>query len=321
MEDFKARIKAEAKRLGFSFLGVAQPKQTRHFKNYLEWVNKGGQGDLEYLAKDYVINGRRDPESLLKDAKSVIVAGIHYTPQIGWKDIYRPDNKEYGWIASYACLPDYHHTLRHLFQQLGLFIQKVAKKTVNTKIFIDSGPVMEKDFAYQAGLGWIGKNSLLISPLFGSYCLLGCMFIDIHFEPGAPIDVDICKDCEICIKACPTSCINSNRTIDASRCISYQTIENPSLIPDNIKKKLGGWVFGCDICQMVCPANRFLTNKQSEIYTSFVKPIINQKINLQEALFINKTDFIEKYGGTPVARIGFETFMRNIKNAFKNQLE
>jgi len=318
MDQLKDLVKAEAKRLGFSFIGVTVPRQTPHFNNYLEWIHEGKHADLDYLAKPYVIEGRRLPETLLEGARTVIVAGIHYLPQIQLKDFVDWKFSDRGWIAAYGCLPDYHKTLKEKFRILAKSIEENAGHKVKYKIFIDSGPVMEKDFALQAGLGWIGKNSLLITPQFGSYCMLGCLFLDLELPPDAPLDGDVCGSCEICIQACPTHCINQNRTIQTENCVSYQTIENQFEIPESIGGKLNGWVFGCDVCQMVCPENRkasanALNNNRLQ------NPIISQAIKLSEFVSINAEEYEKVFAGTPVTRVGYTRFQRNILNSLANQ--
>jgi epoxyqueuosine reductase len=318
MENLKERIKAEAIRLGFSFCGLAEPRQTPHFNNYLEWINKGQYAGMEYLAKEYVINGRRQPDTLLKGAQSVIVAGIHYIPQISLHDIHQLKKEGFGLIAAYGCLPDYHQTIRELFRELIKCIEEMIGHVIESRIFIDSGPVMEKDFAAQAGLGWIGRNSLLITPPFGSFCLLGCLFVDIDLPPDLPLEGDICGDCEICVQTCPTGCINRNRTINAKQCISYQTIENRADLPDDLKKKINGWVFGCDVCQVVCPINQAVVEKRQREYSTVSLKKFNQGIDLSAAEKISAESFEKRFSDTPVARIGINGFRRNINNASLN---
>lgn len=318
MNHLKESIKAEARNLGFSFIGFTEPNQTPHFNNYLDWINDGGNADLGYLSKDYVIQGRRQPESLLKGARSVVVAGIHYLPQIQSRDITSVNNLDRGWIAAYGCLSDYHRTLKKMLRSLAESINEMGGIEVKFRIFIDSGPVMEKDFAMQAGLGWIGKNSLLITPQFGSYCLLGCLFLDLEIPPDSPMGGDVCNGCEICVQACPTQCINSNRTINAGQCISYQTVENQFDIPEGLGEKMGGWIFGCDICQMICPVNQKIV-ENSPKKSVFDVPVISQRVNFSEVETINAEKFEETYSTTPVFRIGLIRFRRNVMNASRNQ--
>jgi len=319
MDNITIQIKAEAKSLGFSFLGITEPKQTAHFSHYLKWIAERKNAGLEYLAMDYVKKGRRDPASLLHGARSVIVGGIHYLPRITLGDISQGKESGNGWVAAYGTLPDYHKTLKRLFHGLTKCIHNLTNHDVKSKIFIDSGPVMEKDFAMQAGLGWIGKNSLLLTPEFGSYCLIGCVFTDLELSSDEPFDQDLCADCSACIKSCPTNCINQDRTIDASRCISYLTVETQIDFPEDLSKKIDGWVFGCDICQMVCPVNKESFIKKPDISMPSMEPRIPQRVILSEENRIDFEKFNKKFLSTPVHRIGHQNYIRNIANAFVNQ--
>lgn len=319
MDNLSEQIKAEAKRLGFSFLGITQPKQTTHFSHFLKWIAEGKNAGLDYLAMDYVAKGRKDPASLLPGARSVIVGGIHYLPRITLGDISQGKESLNGWVAAYGSLPDYHKTLKRLFHVLTKSIQDLTNHDVKSKLFVDSGPVMEKDFAMLAGLGWIGKNSLLLTPEFGSYCLIGCLFTDLKLTSDEPFDQDICADCAACISACPTGCINLDRTIDASRCISYVTVETQADFPEDFSKKINGWVFGCDICQMVCPMNNKAVAMNPDLSLSAAEPIISQRIVLSEEFQLDIENFDRKFKSTPIHRIGHQRYLRNITNALKNK--
>lgn len=318
MDNLSELIKAEAKRLGFSFLGITEPKQTAHFSHYLNWINDGKNAGMDFLAMDYVTKGRRDPASLLAGACSVIVGGIHYQPRITLGDISQEKESGNGWVAAYGTLPDYHKTLKRMFLNLTKCIRQLTNHDAKFKLFIDSGPVMEKDFAMQAGLGWIGKNSLLITPDFGSYCLIGCLFTDVALSSDKPFDLDGCMDCGACINACPTGCINWDRTIDADRCISYLTVETQADFPEDLSKKINGWVFGCDICQMVCPMNNKVIAMNPGISFSTTEPIISQRIVLSEDYQMDFEKFDQTYNSTPVHRIGHQIYLRNVTNALTN---
>lgn len=319
MDNLSEQIKAEAKRLGFSFLGITQPKQTAHFSHYLKWIAEGKNAGLDYLAMDYVAKGRGDPASLLPDTRSVLVGGIHYQPRITLSEISEGKESRNGWVAAYGTLPDYHKSLKHMFLGLTKSIRELTNHDVKSKLFVDSGPVMEKDFAMQAGLGWIGKNSLLMTPEFGSCCLIGCLFTDIELSSDEPFGQDGCGDCAACISACPTGCINLDRTIDASRCISYLTVETQGDFPEDLSKKTNGWVFGCDICQMVCPMNKKAIAVNPDFSSSAAKPIISQRIVLSEEFRIDFENFDRKFKSTPVHRIGHLRYLRNITNALTNK--
>jgi len=315
MENLKEWIKAEAKRLGFSFIGVSAPLKTPHFENYLRWAEGSHQISLDYLAKDYVINGRRNPKSLLDGVTSVIVAGIHYQPTIGLSDISSIKAGTTGLIASYATLPDYHTKIRGMLKELVHNIEGSLDNKIKYKIYIDSGPVMEKDFAFQAGLGWIGRNSLLISPQFGSYCLLGCLFTDVEIDPDIPLDGDICTGCSACIDACPTQCIFSDRTLNVEKCISYLTIEQDRNLPDVLGQRNYSWIFGCDICQLVCPVNLRISGNTSGMPADPVQSIIPQSLILESELTLNQDEFFRRYSNTPVFHIGYDRFRENLQVA------
>ena len=231
MDLLKEKIKAEAIRLGFSFIGFAKPQQTPHYFQFEAWLGEERPAGLDYLGKKYVIDARKQPACLLENARTVITVGLAYPKPANGMGSENPDNAKYGELASYACLPDYHHWLKDKAKELVSFIKSIQSPSLNSRFFVDSGPVMEKDFAFLSGLGWIGKNSLLISPVFGSYCLLGCLFVDFELQPDCPDETDKCGECEICINACPTGAITSKRTINAKRCISYLTTSSKGIIP------------------------------------------------------------------------------------------
>ena len=317
MDLLKEKIKAEALRLGFSFIGFSKPQQTPHFSQYKTWRQGSNPEELGYLSKLYVMDARKQPAILLNNARSVITLGIAYLKQKDLDELDNPDKKNIGRIAAYACLPDYHHWLKDKSRKLISFIKNIKSPSINNRFFVDSGPVMEKDFAYLSGLGWIGKNSLFISPVFGSFCLLGCLFVDIELQPDQPDETDLCGDCAICIKSCPTSAITENRTIKASQCISYLTTSYKEEIPIEQCKKIGNNVFGCDICQIVCPLN-FKDPKFNILQSNVLRPIIGDKIDLSSELFFSEEMFLAKYSNTPVAKLPFELFLRNLIIAIGN---
>ena len=320
MNSLKDQIKAEASRLGFSFTGFSRPQQTPHFANYKNWLKGSQLEELDYLKKDYVVVARKNPAVLLENAQTVIVLGIAYPNQKStiFKGI--SDKKRFGQIASYACLPDYHRWFKDHARKLEKFIRSLDNPGLKTRVFVDSGPVMEKDFAYQAGLGWIGKNSLLISPIFGSFCLLGCLFVDLKLEPDMQNNNDLCGACDLCIQSCPTGAIFNDRTINASRCISFLTTNYKGAISSELCGKIGKQVFGCDICQTVCPINNRVsfTNSQKK---NRLSPIIENQMDLSNELFLGEQLFLKKYSETPIAKLPYEVFLRNLIIAAGNSDE
>ena len=302
-------IKAKAKVLGFSFAGFANIQQSPHFPNYLKWLERKQYGHLQFLNKHYVIESRRKPEQLLKDAKSVIVLGVKYSPPPKRKQSDSSNNE--GIIASFAQYEDYHHVIKNKAIELMESINSKRSKIINYRVFIDSGPLMEKDFAYAAGLGWIGRNSLFIHPKLGSFTLLCCIIIDKDLYANPLISGDLCKNCRLCIQACPTQCITGDHTIDASRCISYLTIEHKKIIPRDIRPLIGNHVFGCDICQDVCPYNIKVAEKQSDIFFNLKKKD-HHPLDLLKELSLSEGTFKQKYIRTPILRVSYERHLRNI---------
>lgn len=244
-----ALVRAEAHRLGFDFVGIAKAEQMDEEARRLEaWLNKGFHGKLQYMANHFDL--RTDPTKLVPGAKSVIVLMHNYFPKEKQLDPSTPK------LARYAYGEDYHHILKRKLKDLLLFIQENIGE-VEGRCFVDSAPVLERDWAKRAGLGWTGKNTLLIRPGAGSYFFLAELILDLPLVMDDPIR-DHCGTCRRCIEACPTEAISpEGYLLDASKCISYLTIELREQIPDEFAGKLEGWAFGCDICQEVCPWNRF----------------------------------------------------------------
>jgi len=301
-------IRARAKNLGFSFIGFTEVKQSPHFQDYLEWLQRDQFGHLEFLNKHYVIESRREPGQLLKDAKSIIVLGVKYGPLPNKKQAESPDK---GMIAAYAQYEDYHYVVNNKAVELMDSINSDRSEKINYKIFLDSGSLMEKDFAYAAGTGWIGKNSLFIHPKLGSFTFLCCIMVDRDLNEKTQLSNDLCDNCHLCEQACPTQCIVGDHIIDASQCISYLTIEHKGVIPRNLRSLIGNRVFGCDVCQDVCPYNSRVTGNQSGIFFNLKKKNYHPLDLLKEMSLSEKT-FIEKYMNTPILRVSYECHLRNI---------
>ncbi len=301
-------IKAKAKTLGFSFTGFTEVQQSPHFQDYLKWIEREQFGHLEFLNKHYVIGSRREPGQLLKDAKSIIVLGVKYGSTPSEK---QAESSDKGLIAAYAQYEDYHHVVKNKAVELMESINSERSEKFNYRIFIDSGPLMEKDFAYAAGLGWIGRNSLFIHPELGSFTFLCCIMVDKNLNENSQLSNDLCKNCHHCEQACPTQCISGDYTINASRCISYLTIEHKGTIPRNLRSLIGNRVFGCDICQDVCPYNTRVTENQNEIFFNLKKKNYHP-LDLLKEMSLTEETFKEKYINTPILRVPYERHLRNI---------
>jgi epoxyqueuosine reductase len=217
-----------------------------------------------------------------------------------------------GNIASYARGQDYHEILPERMKELVQFIEEQVGGPVKNRWYTDTGPILERDLAQRAGIGWIGKNTCLIHPKHGSYFLLSEILLDLALEPDPPFVTDHCGTCTRCIDACPTDCILPDRTIDATRCISYLTIELKDGIPTALRDKVGSWVFGCDICQMVCPWNRFVGQGDPAFGSDRPDP------SLTEELSISAQEFNQRFKGTPVKRAKRRGYLRNVAVALGN---
>jgi len=309
-------IRARANNLGFSFTGFTEVQQSPHFQDYLEWLERDQFGNLKFLNIHYVIGSRREPGQLLKDAKSIVILGVRYGPLLKKDQSESPDT---GIIATYAQYEDYHYVVKNKAVELMESINRVRSGKINYRIFIDSGPLMEKDFAYAAGLGWIGKNSLFIHLELGSFTFLCCIMVDIDLNEKTQLPNDLCENCRLCEYACPTQCITGDHTINASRCISYLTIEHKGIIPRSLRSLIGNRVFGCDICQEVCPYNTKITEDQSKIFFNLREKNYHP-IDLLKEMSLTAETFKNKYMNTPVLRVTYERHIRNIIIAAGNSL-
>lgn len=259
------QIKAEARRLGFDLVGITTPDPPPHLAVYNQWLEQGRNGAMAYLASERARERRADPKQILPECRSILVVGVNYLTGTALQSMSDPD-RIYR-IAAYALGDDYHDTLPPRLGDLVDFIQHELGEPVGHKIYTDTGPVLERELAQRAGLGWIGKNTCLINPEKGSYFLLAEVFLDIELDPDTPFDFDRCGQCTRCIEACPTACILPDRTLDARRCLSYLTIELKDDIPLQLRGQVGQWLFGCDICQQVCPWNeRFAEPTTAKIF-------------------------------------------------------
>jgi len=295
-------IREEAARLGFSFIGIANAALMDVEATRLEkWLQRGYHGNMAYMENHF--DKRTDPTLLVPGAKSVIVLMHNYFPIEKQKDPEAPK------IARYAYGEDYHFVLKRKLKDLLRFIRSEAGD-VNGRCFVDSAPVMERDWAKRTGLGWTGKNTLLINPKAGSYFFLAELILDLDLPPDQPMK-DYCGTCRRCIEACPTAAISpKGYLLDASRCISYLTIElRDEILPDKFRGKMENWMFGCDVCQEVCPWNRFASPHDEPAFEP--KPEL-MKMKNSEWKELTKEVFQTVFKKSAVKRTKFEGLKRNI---------
>ena len=319
-------IKAEAQRLGFELVGITTPDPPEHLAVFEGWLSKGRHGTMGYLESKRARQRRADPRQILPDCRSIVVLGVPYPAAGKGNDAGQAGPKTAGGdssslpirgqVASYAWGNDYHEVLPKRLKVLVSFIESQVGHPVPNRWYTDTGPILERDLAQRAGLGWIGKNTCLIHPEKGSYFLLAEVLLGIDLEPDAPFVPDLCGTCTRCLDACPTACILPDRTIDARQCISYLTIELKSEVPAEMRSQTKEWVFGCDICQQVCPWNqRFAAPNGDPAFAA--RPGVPQP-DLLEELSLSPQDFRAKFKGSPVKRAKRRGYLRNIAIALGN---
>lgn len=271
------------------------------------WLKNNNHGEMAYMENHF--DKRLDPRLLVEGSKSVISLTLNYFTQDKQVDVNAPK------ISKYAYGMDYHTVIKEKLQELMAFINENIGE-VGGRCFVDSAPVMDKVWAQKSGLGWRGKNSNLISKNAGSFFFLAELIVDLDLEYDTPFAADHCGSCTRCMDACPTNAIMAPYVVDGSKCISYLTIELKNEIPTEFKGKLENWMFGCDICQDVCPWNRFATPHQEPAFTP-----AHELLNLNKNELIDMTDevFKQVFKGSAVKRTKFAGLKRNID--FLHQIE
>ncbi|MFO0803119.1 MAG: tRNA epoxyqueuosine(34) reductase QueG [Gemmataceae bacterium] len=251
MASLESRLKSEAHSRGFALAGIAPATEADGFPKFAEWLDRGFAGEMEYLHEQR--DERRHPNSILENVRSVLMLGMEYGRE---SKIQNPKSK----IAKYAQGPEYHRFIWDRMNDLAAWLEAAAPGCA-VRAVADTAPLLERDFARRAGLGWIGKNTLLIHPQRGSFFFLGAVLTDLQLEPDAPFAGSHCGTCTACLEACPTQAFPQPHVLDATKCISYLTIELRSPIPEELREPMGSWLWGCDVCQDVCPWNRKTPNE------------------------------------------------------------
>jgi len=304
-----SQIKEAAQRLGFELVGISPMRPAPHEQSFAQWLRQGLAGNLDYMQRTESL--RRDPRELVPWAVSIISVGMNY-----YSGYSRPveSSESRGWISRYAWGDDYHNLMKGKLEALLESIGQFHDRNIQGKAFVDSGPVLERDFAGIAGLGWIGKNTHLISPKKGSWFFLGELFVDLPLAYDRPIR-DRCGRCDLCLKACPTGAFVGPYVLDARRCISYLTIELKDWMPRSLRPLVGNHIFGCDICQEVCPYN--------------VKALPTAEIAFQPRsglhapeliafLSLSEAEFRQRFRASPILRAKRRGFLRNVAVALGN---
>ncbi|TLU65833.1 tRNA epoxyqueuosine(34) reductase QueG [Thalassotalea litorea] len=304
------KIKLWGKELGFSHVGICEPDLSAQEPALQNWLDNQYHGNMDYMARHGMMRARA--EELLPGTLRVISARMDYLPtNAKFAKILK--QTDHAFVSRYALGRDYHKLLRQRLKQLGERIQAHCE-TLNFRPFVDSAPVLERPLAAKAGLGWIGKHSLLLDQQAGSWFFLGELLVDIPLPNDEPLE-EKCGSCVACIKICPTDAIVAPYVVDARRCISYLTIELRTAIPEEFRPLMGNRIYGCDDCQLICPWNRFAKVSAEADF----QPRQNlDEVSLLELFAWNEAMFDKNLQGSPIRRIGFECWQRNLAIALGN---
>lgn len=299
--NFEETIISKALEFGFGSAGIATVSPSVSIEKYKLWLQQNKHGTMSYLARN--IELRADPRNLLPEAKSIVVVALQY-PVNPYPD---------SGIAMYARFIDYHIVMRRKLKALIRDIESMLSRKIHARICVDSAPLLEREWAVRAGIGWIGKQGQIVSEHLGTCILLGAVLLDIELIPSVssiPKNLnDRCGDCNKCVNSCPVGAIGTDRTIDARRCIAYLTVEHKGRIPETLRDKISGRVFGCDSCTAVCPWNN---KAKTKLIPEFSKPLIPSLEPLQ-ILKMSEDEFREKFKDTVLIRLGLEQLKRNLR--------
>jgi epoxyqueuosine reductase len=317
-----ARLKEHARGLGFGLVGVATVEPSDHLDLYRRWVEDGRHGEMAYLAREDALARRADLRQTMPSVRSAVVVGHEYfqedPPGV-------PADPARGVIARYARGQDYHGAIKKLLLELHRWIEASVEGPVEGRAYVDTGPILEREMALRAGVGWFGKNTMLIHPKQGSYFFLGLLLLNLELDADAPFQEDHCGTCRSCLDACPTGALlgrdaSGAPVMDAPRCISYLTIEHRGPIPVELRALLGNRVYGCDICQEVCPWNdRFVRPAEDEAYRTRDGLDGPSLVDLADRLLsLDDEGFREAFRDSPVKRTKRTGLLRNVCVALGN---
>ena len=307
MECLRDWIEKRAYEVGFDAFGIAQALPTPRKAEFLQWLEAGYHADMTYLARDP--ERRADPRRVLPEARSIIVVGMNYRTEDPPQENGTPAAKytPTGSVSRYAWGEDYHRVITGKLRTLCTSIREIAGSEVAARYYVDTGPLLERDIAARAGVGWIGKHGNLVSTRFGSWLFLGAILTSLDLEPDAPL-TDHCGTCTACLEACPTDAFAAPYVLDARRCISYLTIEHRGAIPESLRAQMGTMVYGCDICLRVCPWNRHESPQES---SPFAPRDFWRAPRLVDLLRLPPETFQEQTRRSAIRRAKWEGMLRN----------
>ena len=304
-------VKRRAIALGFDAVGIAPLEANAHARELDQWLSAGYAGTMTYLHRQ--AEKRKDPARIMPDARVAVVTLTNYFH--GSTDPGRQPGEQAGRVAQYAWSADYHRVLGRRLERLATAVREIAPGA-KARCYVDAGPVPERELAQRAGLGWIGKNMMLIDPGRGSFTFIGVVLTDAALAADLPFEADRCGTCRACLDACPTSAFVAPHVLDARRCISYLTIEHTAEFHDAEQRLVGEWLFGCDVCQDVCPWNVKFARPTRDAELG-VRPEIAEP-DLTELLDGKPDSFHRRFGDTPFERPGVAGMRRNATAVLAN---
>ncbi len=313
-----ARVKALAHGLGFDLVGIARAEPSRQLAHFRAWCAEGHAGEMAYLTRPEAAERRADPRTSLPDARSVVVVALDYTqPPAGARPpVPSGPAGPRGRVAQYARNDDYHEVLAARLRALAAAIEADVGSPLGHRVYVDTGPLLERELAALAGLGWQGKHTCLIHPRRGSHLVLGELLLALELAPDPPFTADHCGTCRRCLDACPTGALVEPRRLDARRCLSYLTIELKGPIPRELRPALGDWIFGCDICQDVCPWNRRF-GRPTDDPALLARDDLDAP-DLPALLALDDAGFRARFRGSPIKRAKRRGLLRNVAVALGN---
>jgi epoxyqueuosine reductase len=297
MLPLETRLKDRARALGFELAGIARAAPADSFDRLRDWLARGFAGEMSYMQRHE--DARRHPSSILPEVRSVLMVAMNYKQE--------DEPQRIGRVAQYARGTDYHDVLRERLNQLLAWVQQEVPGCKGRGV-VDTAPLLERDFARRAGLGWFGKNTMLLNKHLGSFFFLGALLLDLELTPDPPHEASHCGTCTACLDACPTRAFPGPGELDARRCISYLTIELKGPVAEELRQPLGDWLFGCDVCQDVCPWNRKVPTGTEPALQS--RPEL-EAIDPVELLDLSEEDFRRHFRGTALMRTKRRGLLRN----------
>jgi len=309
-------LRAQALASGFSLVGIASVHASEHMSAYRNWIEAGRHGEMAYLSRADAVTRRGDLDSTLNDVRSVLVVAHEYFVE---DPPDMPEDTSCAVIARYARGDDYHDVVKDKLTSLARWLDVRVQGKLKSRAYVDTGPILERELAQRAGLGWFGKNTMLINPKLGSYFFVGVLLLDVDLPPDEPFVEDRCGTCQACLDACPTGALlgrdeSGAPIIDARTCISYLTIELRGPIPAELRPLIGNRVYGCDICQEVCPfTTKFSAPSTEPAYSPKAEFDGPPLVELAERLLaMSGKGFLHEFAASPVTRAGRKGLLRNV---------